>query len=284
MAQIIDGRSIAAARKEQLKQKSQQLRETLGRSPTLAVILVGEDPASQTYVRFKMKMCDELSITSQPFFLDASITQHTLNSLITQLNNDTTIDGILLQLPLPPALNTNETIELISPSKDVDGLHPYNQGLLMQGHPSLVPCTPQGCLQLIQSCHQDLTGAHAVIVGRSVLVGRPLALLLLNQNMTVTIAHSKTRNLKTLCQTADVLVGATGSPHLITADYVKPGAIVIDVGQSRQNSIIQGDVDFDSVAPLAGYITPVPGGVGPMTIINLMENLLHAASVSLNQK
>lgn len=278
MTKIIDGRAIADARKKNLKQKSSRLKETLGRNPTLAVILVGEDPASQTYVRFKMKMCADLDITSRPFFLDATTTQRKLNDLILLLNKDETVDGILLQLPLPAGLNTNETIELISPYKDVDGLHPYNQGLLLQGHPGLVPCTPQGCLQLIQSCRPDLTGAHAVIVGRSVLVGRPLALLLLNQNMTVTIAHSKSQNLPAICRTADVLVAATGHPHLITADHVKPGAIVIDVGQSRSGSQIQGDVDFDAVAPLVSHITPVPGGVGPMTIINLMENLLHAAS------
>lgn len=279
MAERIDGHALALVRKNYLKSKSQNLTVRLGRRPVLAVILVGENPASQTYVHYKMKMCEELGIESRPHFLKTHTSQETLNELIDALNQDSTVDGILLQLPLPPQLHTNESIERISPHKDVDGLHPYNQGLLMQGKPFLAPCTPQGCLQLILSCRPDLSGLHAVVVGRSVLVGRPMGLLLLSQDMTVTMAHSKTANLQEICRSADVLVVATGQPRLITGEYIKPGAIVIDVGQSRSELGVQGDVDFESAEPIAGYLTPVPGGVGPMTIINLMENLLHAAEV-----
>lgn len=280
MAHCIDGSALAQVRKDCLKKKSQLLASKSGRHPVLAVILVGDNPASHTYVRYKMKMCDALDIDSRPYFLPAGTSQESLNQLIDELNQNSTIDGILLQLPLPAHLHTNQTVERIAPHKDVDGLHPYNQGLLMQGKPFMVPCTPQGCLQLILSCRQDLAGLHAVVIGRSVLVGRPMGLLLLGQDMTVTMAHSKTANLPEICRTADVLIVATGKPHLITADYIKPGAIVIDVGQSRSELGVQGDVDFDSVKTVAGYVTPVPGGVGPMTIINLMENLLHAAEVN----
>lgn len=282
MAQILDGKQLAATKKRTLTEACNRLTNELGRPPCLAVILVGNDPASQTYVRYKIKMCSELGIKSISNHLIEDTSQDQLIGLIEHLNQDIHVDGILLQLPLPKHLDHYKAIHHIAPSKDVDGLHPYNQGLLTQGKPGLIPCTPKGCLQLILSCCTSLDGIRVVIIGRSVLVGRPLALLLLNHNATVTIAHSKTHNLKQVCREADILVAAAGQPHLITGEYIKPGAIVIDVGQSRIGNKIAGDVEPASVSSIASFLTPVPGGVGPMTIINLMENLLHAAALKID--
>ena len=277
MAQIIDGRALSQSRMDSLLSRSHNLKIALGRPPKLAVILVGNDPASHTYVHFKTKRCTDLHIDSVKKLMDSSVQQADLLSVIRDLNEDATVDGILLQLPLPSHLNTQEAVLAIHPSKDVDGLHPFNQGLLLQGRPAMVPCTPQGCLDLIHACCDSISGSHVVIVGRSILVGRPLAALLTNNNATVTLCHSQTKNLKDICQSADILIAATGCPGMITGGFVKSGTIVIDVGQSHVDNRIMGDVDFASVSLKASFLTPATGGVGPMTIINLMENVIHAA-------
>lgn len=278
MAQIIDGKALAARLQHDLTIKASDLKSKLGREVCLAVILVGNDPASHIYVSRKAKKAAEIGIRSIKHILPEATSQEELNTLINQLNQDESVDGILLQLPLPDHINRLESISKIDPRKDVDGLHPTNQGLLFQGLPTLAPCTPQGCIQLIKSCCNDLTGKHVVVVGTSVLVGRPLLPLLIAEGATVTLANSKTRNLEKLTSQADILISATGRANLINADHVKNSAIVIDVGITRHNGKLTGDVDFDAVKSKASFITPVPGGVGPMTIINLMANVIRAAS------
>ncbi|MBX3456899.1 MAG: bifunctional 5,10-methylene-tetrahydrofolate dehydrogenase/5,10-methylene-tetrahydrofolate cyclohydrolase [Candidatus Paracaedibacteraceae bacterium] len=278
MAQIIDGKALAARLQHDLTIKARDLKVKLGREVCLAVILVGNDPASHIYVSKKAEKAAEIGIRSIKHILPETTSQEELNTLINQLNQDESVDGILLQLPLPKHLNRLESISKIDPRKDVDGLHPTNQGLLFQGLPTLAPCTPQGCIQLIKSCRDDLTGNHVIVVGTSVLVGRPLLPLLIAEGATVTLANSKTQNLAKLTSQADILISATGRASLITADHVKNGAIVIDVGITRHNGKLTGDVDFDTVKSKASFITPVPGGVGPMTIINLMANVIRAAS------
>lgn len=278
MAQIIDGKALAARLQHDLTIKAHDLKSKLGREVCLAVILVGNDPASHIYVSRKAKKAAEIGIRSIKHILPEATSQEELNTLINQLNQDESVDGILLQLPLPDHINRLESISKIDPRKDVDGLHPTNQGLLFQGLPTLAPCTPQGCIQLIKSCCNDLAGKHVVVVGTSVLVGRPLLPLLIAEGATVTLANSKTRNLEKLTSQADILISATGRANLINADHVKNGAIVIDVGITRHNGKLTGDVDFDAVKSKASFITPVPGGVGPMTIINLMANVIRAAS------
>ncbi|MBW8309255.1 MAG: bifunctional 5,10-methylenetetrahydrofolate dehydrogenase/5,10-methenyltetrahydrofolate cyclohydrolase [Candidatus Paracaedibacteraceae bacterium] len=282
MAVILDGKALAAQQKPALMAKAHDLTLCLGRLPTLAVILVGEDPASQVYVARKAAMCQTLGIRSIIHRLASSVTRADLIAVIKGLNQDETIDGILLQLPLPAHLDRYEILQYIDPVKDVDGLHPLNQGYLFQGKPRLVPCTPLGCLQLIQSCCSDLTGVNITIIGTSILVGRPLALLLMQQGATVTIANSKTRDLIRVTQDADIIISATGQPYLITAAHVKEGATIIDVGIIKLNDRLVGDVDFTAVEKKAAFITPVPGGVGPMTIINLMANILKAAEERFN--
>lgn len=277
MAQILDGKALAATYKTELQAKAHDLKLGLGRQPSLAVILVGNDPASQIYVKRKVAVCQELGIFSIKHHLPPTTTAEVLQDVIQQLNLDETVDGILLQLPLPNHLDQYTILQWIDPLKDVDGLHPLNQGYLFQGHPRLIPCTPMGCLQLIKSCCPDLTGLSATVIGTSLLVGRPLAMMLIQQGVTVTLANSKTKNLDLLTQQSDLIVSATGRPHLITANHVKMGAIVIDVGIIRQNDKLVGDVEFESVIKKASFLTPVPGGVGPMTIINLMANILKAA-------
>lgn len=278
MAQIIDGKALAARLQHDLTIKASDLKSKLGREVCLAVILVGNDPASHIYVSRKAKKAAEIGIRSIKHILPEATSQEELNTLINQLNQDESVDGILLQLPLPDHINRLESISKIDPRKDVDGLHPTNQGLLFQGLPTLAPCTPQGCIQLIKSCCNDLTGKHVVVVGTSVLVGRPLLPLLIAEGATVTLANSKTRNLEKLTSQADILISATGRANLINADHVKNSAIVIDVGITRHNGKLTGDVDFDAVKSKASFITPVPGGVGPMTIINLMANVIRAGS------
>ena len=278
MAQIIDGKALAARLQHDLTIKAHDLKSKLGREVCLAVILVGNDPASHIYVSRKAKKAAEIGIRSIKHILPEATSQEELNTLINQLNQDESVDGILLQLPLPDHINRLESISKIDPRKDVDGLHPTNQGLLFQGLPTLAPCTPQGCIQLIKSCCNDLAGKHVVVVGTSVLVGRPLLPLLIAEGATVTLANSKTRNLEKLTSQADILISATGRANLINADHVKNSAIVIDVGITRHNGKLTGDVDFDAVKSKASFITPVPGGVGPMTIINLMANVIRAAS------
>lgn len=282
VCQLIDGRSQAQILRQKLKADIEQLKQHHRLIPKLTVIMVGDHPASQIYVRNKLKACDEVGIESGLVQLPATISSNDLCRTIKMFNNDDCVHGILLQLPLPSHINTDLAVETIAPAKDVDGLHPYNQGLLLQGQPRFVPCTPQGCLQLIQSCCSSIEGLNAVVVGRSILVGRPMATLLLNANVTVTIAHSYTTNLEQVCRQADIIVAAMGKPRFITADYVKPGAIIIDVGINRlgENTLV-GDVDFETVRMVAGYVTPVPGGVGPMTVANLLYNTVKAAQVRL---
>ncbi|AIQ64759.1 5,10-methylene-tetrahydrofolate cyclohydrolase [Paenibacillus stellifer] len=249
-----------------------------GVKPGLAVVLVGEDPGSQVYVNSKEKTCISLGFHSVVHRLPATTTQEQLLALVDELNNDDDIDGILVQLPLPKHINEKAVIDAISVEKDVDGFHPVNVGNLVIGDDSLLPCTPAGVIELIKRTGIDLSGKHAVVVGRSNIVGKPVSLLLQRENATVTMCHSRTTNMAELCKMADVLVVAIGRANFIDASYVKPGAVVIDVGMNRlDNGKLAGDVDYDSAKEVAGYITPVPGGVGPMTITMLMVNTLTAA-------
>lgn len=279
MAQIIDGKAVSRAVRARVAQETLALKEQ-GVTPGLAVILVGEDPASQVYVRNKEKACAEVGFYSEKYTLPADTTQAQLNALVDELNAKKEINGILCQLPLPPHLSDKEVIARIDPTKDVDAFHPENVGAIMIGDYRFLPCTPAGVMELIRSTGTDLTGKRAVVLGRSNIVGKPMAMLLLHENATVTIAHSKTQNLAELTRQADVLVAAVGRPKFVTADMVKPGAVVIDVGMDRdENGKLCGDVDFDGVSPVCGAITPVPGGVGPMTISMLLENTLTAAKL-----
>lgn len=247
------------------------------RAPKLAVILVGDNPASAIYVRNKEKAAAEVGVESLVYRLD-SATQEELTALIEQLNADETVDGILVQMPLPAPLNEQEILQTINPAKDVDGFHPLNLGKLLIGEPAPVACTPKGCMRLIRLAKQDLTGLRAVVIGRSVIVGKPMAQLLLNANCTVTTAHSKTRDLPALCRSADIVVAAIGKPKTVKADWIKDGAIVIDVGINRlEDGKLCGDVDFDACFDKCAAITPVPKGVGPMTIAMLLENTVEAA-------
>jgi methylenetetrahydrofolate dehydrogenase (NADP+)/methenyltetrahydrofolate cyclohydrolase len=276
-AQIIDGKLIAARLKEQVAADAAALKAK-GVAPGLAVILVGDNAASQVYVRNKIATCEKTGLKSFGHFLPASTGAAELLALIKKLNGDKTVHGILLQLPLPDGLDANIMIQAIDPIKDVDGLHPLNAGRLMAGLPGPVPCTPQGALILIKSVEPKLAGLHAVVIGRSLLFGKPMAQLLLAADCTVTHCHSKTRDLPGLCRTADILVAAIGKAEMVKGDWVKPGAIVIDVGINRQDDgSLTGDVDFDAAAKVARAITPVPGGVGPMTIACLMANTVRAA-------
>ncbi len=277
MAQIIDGKAIAAKQKEQVARKCAALKEK-GINPALAVVLVGEDPASQVYVRNKTRACEVCGIKGQQINLPASTTQAELLALVERLNQDESIHGILVQLPLPKGLDETAVLRAIDPKKDVDAFHPVNVGKIMIGDYDFLPCTPAGCMELIRSTGVEIAGKHAVVIGRSNIVGKPMAMLLLHANATVTICHSKTANLKEECQKADILVAAVGRERVVTADMVKPGAVVIDVGMNRNaQGKLCGDVDYEAVAQVAGYITPVPGGVGPMTIAMLMENTVVAA-------
>ncbi len=275
---IIDGKSIAADLRASLKTEVAAL-TARGTKPSLAVILVGEDPASQVYVAGKIKACEEVGIESYEHKMPADSSQQEIRHVIKNLNNNPAVHGILLQLPLPPQLDADELIQAIAPEKDVDGLTFVNQGKLVAGDKSgMVPCTPQGSLHLIKTVTQDLTGLNAVVIGRSLLFGKPMAQLLIAENCTVTTAHSKTKDLADVCRRADILVAAVGRARMVKADWIKPGAIVIDVGINRLDTgKLAGDVDFDEASKVAGAITPVPGGVGPMTIACLLQNTLKAA-------
>ncbi|HEY0900691.1 MAG TPA: bifunctional methylenetetrahydrofolate dehydrogenase/methenyltetrahydrofolate cyclohydrolase FolD [Micavibrio sp.] len=276
-ARIIDGKAVADRLKDDIAQRVAALKAE-GRAVGLAVILIGDDPASHIYVRNKILACEKTGITSTEHRLPADVSAPDVLALINQLNADPAINGILLQLPLPAHLDENQMILAISPDKDVDGLHPLNAGRLMAGLPGMVPCTPQGSLLLIKSVQPDLSGLHAVVIGRSLLFGKPMAQLLLAENCTVTHCHSKTRDLPALCAQADILVAAVGRPGMVKGDWIKPGAIVIDVGINRlADKKVVGDVAFDQASSVAGAITPVPGGVGPMTIACLLANTLKAA-------
>ena len=276
-AKIIDGKQVAARCREELKQQVAALRAR-GIIPGLAVILVGEDPASQVYVRNKHRACEELGIHSEQYTLSADTDRQTLLDLITELNGREEIDGILVQLPLPGHLDEKEILSAIDPAKDVDSFHPQNVGRLVIGDYFFVPCTPSGILTLIDSAGVDLTGKECVVIGRSNIVGKPMALMLLHRNATVTVCHSKTCDLPSVTRRADVLISAVGKAGFVTADMVKPGAVVIDVGMNRnQAGKLCGDVDFESVSRVAGYLTPVPGGVGPMTITMLLRSTVLSA-------
>ncbi len=276
---IIDGKAVSKAVRERVASETAELKKT-GITPGLAVIIVGEDPASQVYVRNKEKACEEVGFYSEKFALPENTTQQELNALVQQLNARKDINGILCQLPLPKHLDDKEVINLINPIKDVDAFHPVNVGAIMIGDYNFLPCTPAGVMELIHSTGVDVCGKKAVVIGRSNIVGKPMAMLLLHENATVEITHSRTQNLSEITAGADILVAAIGRAKFVTADMVKEGAVVIDVGMNRdENGKLCGDVDFEGVKDKCSYITPVPGGVGPMTIAMLMQNTLTAAKV-----
>lgn len=276
---LIDGKAVSLQVKQQVKQECDKLK-TKGVTPGLAVIIVGDDPASQVYVRNKEKACEECGFYSVKYALDADTTQDELNTLIDKLNKDEKINGVLCQLPLPKHLDDKEVINRIDPIKDVDAFHPVNVGAIMIGDYNFLPCTPAGVMELIHSTGVDVTGKKAVVIGRSNIVGKPMAMLLLHENATVEITHSKTLDLKSITKEADILVAAIGRAKFVTADMVKQGAVVIDVGMNRdENGKLCGDVDFENVKDKCSFITPVPGGVGPMTISMLMRNTLTAAKL-----
>ena len=276
MATIIDGTAVAQAVRERAAEGAHALVEH-GVRPCLAVVLVGDDPGSASYVRMKERDCAEVGIESRDHRLPASTTQAELESLVDALNSDGSVHGILVQMPLPGHLDPEAVIERIAPAKDVDGFHPESLGRLVRGLPSFRACTPAGVMEMLRVYGIDPAGMRAVVVGRSTIVGKPMALLLLEANATVTVCHSRTRDLPAVCREADLLVAAIGRPKMIDASYVKPGAVVIDVGINRTDEGMVGDVDFASVEPIASAITPVPGGVGPMTRAMLMLNTIAAA-------
>ncbi|HEY1290327.1 MAG TPA: bifunctional methylenetetrahydrofolate dehydrogenase/methenyltetrahydrofolate cyclohydrolase FolD [Burkholderiales bacterium] len=277
-ARILDGKSLAAATRTALKQKVEALVQR-GVRPGLGVVIAGDNPASKVYVRNKTLAAEEIGVRSQLIELPGSIGGKDLLERVAALNADRTVHGILVQLPLPKHIDASSVLESIAPAKDVDGFHEANLGALIAGRPRVVPCTPLGCMRLIEHAGVQVAGRHAVVVGRSNIVGKPLAHLLLQKDATVTICHSKSADLGGICRSADLLVAAVGRPKLIGADMVKPGACVIDVGVNRlPDGKLAGDVDFDAVKSVAGWITPVPGGVGPMTIAMLLENCIRAAS------
>ncbi len=282
MAQIIDGKAISRQVREEIAAEVVSFREKYNCAPGLAVIIVGNDPASQVYVRNKKRGCEEVGFYSESYELPETTTQEELIELVENLNNDEKIHGILVQLPLPKHLNETEVLLKIKPEKDVDAFHPYNVGKIMIGNHDLLPCTPAGVMVLLEKSGIDITGKKCVVIGRSNIVGKPMAMLLLHANGTVTICHSKTQNLKEICREADVLVASIGKAEFVTADMVKEGAVVVDVGINRlDNGKLVGDVNFAEVEPKASYITPVPGGVGPMTITMLLKNTLTAAEFAM---
>ena len=277
-ARILDGKALAAQVRARVKDEVAALSRR-GIRPGLAVILAGDDPASRVYVRNKTRACEETGVHSQQIDYPASVTQEELIRRISKLNADPSVHGILVQLPLPKGIDAAAVLNAVSPDKDADGFHPANLGALLSGQPRFVPCTPRGVMRLIAEAGAPLAGRRAVVIGRSTIVGKPLALLLLQMDATVSICHSKTADLGSVCREADILIAAVGRPKLVTAAMVKPGACVIDVGLSRlPDGKLSGDVDFDTVKNVAGWLTPVPGGVGPMTIAMLLENCLHAAA------
>ncbi|WP_424554587.1 bifunctional methylenetetrahydrofolate dehydrogenase/methenyltetrahydrofolate cyclohydrolase [Streptococcus agalactiae] len=284
MTKLIDGKALSQKMQAELGRKVERLKEQHGIIPGLAVILVGDNPASQVYVRNKERSALEAGFKSETLRLSESISQEELIDIIHQYNEDKSIHGILVQLPLPQHINDKKIILAIDPKKDVDGFHPMNTGHLWSGRPMMVPCTPAGIMEMFREYHVDLEGKHAVIIGRSNIVGKPMAQLLLDKNATVTLTHSRTRNLSEVTKEADILIVAIGQGHFVTKDFVKEGAVVIDVGMNRdENGKLIGDVVFKQVAEVASMITPVPGGVGPMTITMLLEQTYQAAlrSVSL---
>ena len=276
MAVILDGKALSEKRMGELKERVDALKAK-GKTIGLSVILVGENPASQVYVRNKGKACEALGIRGDTILLPEQTTQEELEALIEKLNRDETVDGILVQLPLPKHLDEAKALRLIAPEKDVDGFHIENAGKLFTGQEGVIACTPKGIIAMLKEWNVPLAGKEAVVIGRSNIVGKPVAMLLLNENCTVTMCHSRTADLAAHTRRADILIAAVGKPRFVTADMVKPGAAVVDVGINRVDGKVVGDVDFDSVEKVAGYISPVPGGVGKMTICMLMENVIEAA-------
>ena len=275
--ELISGKALSAARKAEMAKEVEQYKAQYGRAPQLTVVLVGEDPGSVSYVTGKAKAAAEVGIDNVTLRKPAETTEAELLALIDSLNNDDTVDGILVQLPLPKHMDSDKVIAAIRHDKDVDGFHPANVANLWLKQPCVLPCTPKGIIQMLKSANIEISGKRAVVIGRSTIVGLPVSKLLLDENATVTIAHSRTKDLAAVCREADILVVAIGRPKFVTADMVKPGAAVIDVGVNRdpETGKLCGDVDFEACAPLSSHITPVPGGVGPMTITCLMENTLE---------
>jgi methylenetetrahydrofolate dehydrogenase (NADP+)/methenyltetrahydrofolate cyclohydrolase len=280
-ATVIDGKAVAAEVRARVAKQVEELTASGSPAPGLATVLVGDDPASAIYVRRKREACEEVGIRSMHHELPATVSQDELEGLVDELAADDQVSGVLVQLPLPEGLDRDPVIERIPPAKDVDGLTPTSAGLLARGTPGLVSCTPAGIMELLRSAGAETEGAEAVIVGRSNLVGRPMVSLLLGANATVTVCHSRTRDLGEVCRRGEILIAAAGSPHLIGAEMIRPGATVIDVGTNRTDEGLVGDVDFEAAREVAGAITPVPGGVGPMTIAMLLANTVQAASASM---
>lgn len=276
MSNIIDGKVVSQSVKERVAEEVKELNKN-GISVCLAVILVGNDPASQIYVANKKKACEQLGIVSKEYILPENTTQQELLNLVDSLNRDSSVNGILCQLPLPKGLDEKAVIAAISPDKDVDAFHPVNVGKIMIGDYDFLPCTPAGVMEMLKYYNIDICGKNCVVIGRSNIVGKPMSMLLLHKNGTVTICHSKTENLAEITSKADILVAAVGKAKFVTADMIKDGAVVIDVGMNRENGKLCGDVDFENAEKKASYITPVPGGVGPMTIATLMQNTVTAA-------
>ncbi len=284
-ALIIDGKALALTLREAMALEVQGLEQASGIKPGLAAVLVGDDPASAVYVKNKKTACEKAGFFPQEHRLPASTTQKTLLALLHELNADNRIHGILVQLPLPAHIDTKLILQAVSPEKDADGFHPVNVGHLVEGAPIFVPCTPKGVMHMIDSTGEPIAGKRAVVIGRSNIVGKPVAMLLLHRHATVTICHSRTKDLPEVVREADIIVAAIGKPHFVTADMVKEGAMVIDVGINRlADGKLVGDVDFDRVKERAGWITPVPGGVGPMTIAMLLQNTLESAKRKAGQK
>lgn len=278
MAKIIDGKAIAKEVRHEVKKRAQQFYMLHGRKPGLTVILVGDDPASCIYVNNKQKASEKAEMAAQTVRLEEQTTTEQLLQLIDRLNEDAAVDGILVQLPLPDHIDETAVLNRISPDKDVDGFHPLNAGKLFEGRALLEPCTPSGCMELLRRSEVAISGANAVVIGRSNLVGKPIAMMLMRDNATVTICHSRTKDLKVHLAQADIVVAAVGRPKLVTGDMLKPGCVVLDVGINRlEDGTITGDVDFESASEVASLITPVPGGVGPMTIAMLLHNTMLAA-------
>lgn len=281
--QIIDGKKVSAQVKEEVRKQTLELKETHGITPGLAVVIVGDDPASRVYVNNKKKACEVVGFKSEEYALPASTTHEELLKLVNTLNNKEDVNGILVQLPLPEHLDDKAVIEAINPQKDVDAFHAVNVGKIMLGEYDFLPCTPSGVMEMLHAYDIPVSGKNCVVIGRSNIVGKPMAMLLLHENGTVTICHSRTQNLAEVCRGADILVAAVGKPKFVTADMVKDGAVVIDVGMDRdENGKLCGDVDFENVKNKCSYITPVPGGVGPMTISTLMKNTLKACKIQNN--
>ena len=284
MGKIIDGKGLAQSIREGIAKDVEQLYQQAGIKPGLAAILVGDDPASAIYVKNKKAACDKANIYVETHALPATTSQHELLALIDKVNADPKIHGILVQLPLPKQIESKTILDAVSPEKDVDGFHPYNIGRLVEGDPVFTPCTPKGVITMIESTGQSIEGKRVVVIGRSNIVGKPVALLLMHRHATVTICHSRTKELPAICREADIVVAAIGKAHFVTADMVKEGAIVMDVGINRlEDGRLVGDVDFEGVREKTSWISPVPGGVGPMTIAMLLQNTLEAAQRSVRK-